>query len=139
MGNLRNHKKIFLQALFLIITLGFSGCMTLKTIPVNSLDGLNDKRNFLRVHAEESYWLITNYSINDNVLKGDVISGSEKIRKGKITDVYAAPADAVRVENNTLTLPLKNIGKVDYPAVDVFMVSAGVTLLALFFIFPAIW
>jgi hypothetical protein len=76
------------------------------------------------VHADESQWTVVNYSFTDNLLTAQIGHDTLKVRKGKTVHIYAAPVSAVRVEDTTLTVPLINIGKADYYALN-FWETAG--------------
>ncbi|MRR23298.1 hypothetical protein EG830_10010 [bacterium] len=47
-----------------------------------------------------------------------------KYKKARTVHVYAAPVSAVTVEGTTLTVPLTNVGKADYYALN-FWETAG--------------
>ncbi|MDM8002092.1 MAG: hypothetical protein QUS66_04155, partial [Bacteroidota bacterium] len=82
------------------------------------------KMEAMIVHADESSWTVVNYSIADSIMTAQISPDTLKIKRGKTVHIYAAPVSAVKVEDTTLTVPLINIGKADYYALN-FWETAG--------------
>ena len=116
-----------------------SGCYILKTVPADNLTRLHDKRNIMRIHSNDSLWLLTEYRVNEGVLTGKVGGDTGKIVPGKVVDVYIAPSDALHVDGIYLSVPVSNIGKVDYPGHDALQITVGAVLGFLFVVAPGLF
>ena len=83
----------------------------------------------MTVHADENNWTVVNYRVADGILTAQLAADSLKIKKANTVHVYAAPSSAVTVEGTTVTVPVVNIGKTDYYALnwwETLGLSAGV-------------
>ncbi len=114
-------RKAFRTVMFLMTSLVMTGCYTLTNVTTTSIPA---KVETMIVHADEKTWTVVNYSFTDNLLTAQIGHDTLKVRKGKTVHIYAAPVSAVRVEDTTLTVPLINIGKADYYALN-FWETAG--------------
>lgn len=124
---------ILVVFLVLIFT---SGCLTLKTIPTNNINQLQSVRKILKIHSDDSLWVIDQYQVNDNLLTGKLIRKKEGISKLGTADIYVAPLNAVDIKGDILAVSTKNIGKVDYQIPDVLIIlsSIGIGILLIFFV-----
>lgn len=104
-------RKAFRTVMFLMTCFVMTGCYTLKTVTTTTIPL---KTEALIVHADESYWTVVNYSFIDNLLSAQLSPDTVKFKKARTVHIYAAPVSAVRIEGTTLTVPLINVGKVDY-------------------------
>jgi hypothetical protein len=106
-----------------------AGCFSQKTIPTNNINELKFQRKFIKVHAEDSLWIITGFQIRDKILSGKIIRtrGSESVLK--TVDIYAAPFEAVRIEGDILNVSTDNIGKADYRVPDAWMIVSTCSIL----------
>ena len=126
----------FIVALLVFLVLIFTtGCLTLRTIPPKYLNELRSKREILKIHSDDSLWIIQQYEIRDNVLSGKIYRNREGILKLKTADIYVAPSSAVRIEGDFLIVSTINIGKVDYLVLDGLMIasSIGIAIVLLLF------
>ncbi len=114
-------RKAFRTVMFLMTCFVMTGCYTLTNVTTTTIPA---KMEAMIVHADESQWTVVNYSFTDNLLTAQIGHDTLKVRKGKTVHIYAAPVSAVRVEDTTLTVPLINIGKADYYALN-FWETAG--------------
>jgi len=114
-------RKAFRTVMFLMTSLVMTGCYTLTNVTTTSIPA---KVETMIVHADENTWTVVNYSFTDSLLTAQIGHDTLKVRKGKTVHIYAAPVSAVRVEDTTLTVPLINIGKAEYYALN-FWETAG--------------
>jgi len=98
-----------------------TGCYTLKTVSTTTIPS---KTEALIIHADENSWTVVNYSIADNFLSAQISPDTVKFKKARTVHIYAAPVSAVRIEGTTLTVPLTNVGKVDYYALNFLETAA---------------
>jgi hypothetical protein len=110
-----NLRKVFKTVMFLMACVLITGCYTLTTVTTSTIPA---KTEALIVHADESHWTVVDYSFTDSFLTAQVSPDTVKFKKGKTVHIYAAPVSAVTVEGTTLTVPLDNIGKTDYFALN---------------------
>ncbi|MCJ7821315.1 MAG: hypothetical protein MUP53_08935 [Bacteroidales bacterium] len=82
------------------------------------------------LHADDSLWAVSNYSISGKDLTGLISRNSLQISKTKVTHLYAAPLSAVQIEGAKITVPVGNIGKADYFAADWWQILGGTALVA---------
>lgn len=133
--SLRKAAKIFI---FLFAAVSLSGCYSLKTVPLNSVQSFPQKRKILLIHADDSLWSINNYVISGNEITGQIFRDSVKTPKLLVTNIYVAPVSAVKVENTRLTFSRGNIGKVDYYVPDWWRIVGTAPILYLL-IMPSIY
>lgn len=114
-------RKAFTIVMFLMACFVMTGCYTLTNVTSTSIPA---KMEAMIVHADESSWTVVNYSIADSIMTAQISPDTLKIKRGKTVHIYAAPVSAVKVEDTTLTVPLINIGKADYYALN-FWETAG--------------
>jgi hypothetical protein len=110
-------RKALRTVMFLLTCLLMTGCYTLKTVTVNSIPA--DKQVMI-IHADENFWTAWNYSFSDGNLTAQLGTDTVKVRKAKTVHIYVAPVSAVSVEGTTLTVPVVNIGKTDYQAINLW-------------------
>jgi hypothetical protein len=65
-----------------------AGCVSLKTIPVNNINELQSGRKFLKVHSEDSLWVIDQYQVNGKVLTGKLVKNPSDASIFKRADIY---------------------------------------------------
>ncbi len=129
-------RKALRTVMFLLTCLLMTGCYTLKTVSVTSIPA--DKQVML-IHADENYWTVGNYSVSDGILTAQLVSDAVKASKAKTVHIYVAPVSSVTVEGTSLTVPVVNIGKTDYQAVnwwETLGLSAGVGWILYMLIVP---
>lgn len=114
-------RKAFRTVIFLMTCFVMAGCYTLKTVTTTTIPL---KTEALIVHADESHWTVVDYSFTDNLLSAQLSPDTVKFKKARTVHVYAAPVSAVTIEGTTLTVPVTNIGKTDYYALN-FWETAG--------------
>jgi hypothetical protein len=102
----------------------------MKTIPFISLNSIPAKRNILLIHSDDRLWAIKQFHFSDNNLIGKMYQDSVEFPKLKVTHIYVAPISAIKIEDNNLSFPIENIGKVDYFALDWWKI--GGTLFIIF-------
>ena len=119
--------------MFLLTCLLMTGCYTMRTLSVTSIPA--DKQ-VMMIHADEKYWTTQNYSVSDGILTAQLVSDAVKAGKAKTVHLYVAPVSAVTVEGTTLSVPVVNIGKADYQALNWWetlgLLAGGVLLLYTF-------
>jgi len=107
-----------------------TGCYTLTTVTTSTIP---PRTEAMIVHADESHWTVVDYSFTDNILTAQISPDTVKFKKGKTVHIYAAPVSAVTVDGTTLTVPVNNIGKTDYFALNFWetfgLVAGGAYLL----------
>ena len=108
-------RKAFRTVMFLMTCLVMTGCYTLTTVTTTTIP---PRTEALIVHADESQWTVVNYSFTDSLLTAQISPDTLKVKKGKTVHIYAAPVSAVTVEGTALTVPVNNIGKTDYYALN---------------------
>jgi len=126
----------FTVKLVVILALIFTtSCLTLKTIPTNNINQLQTLRKNLRIHSEDSLWIIDHYLINGKLLSGKIIRNKEGIGKLNTADIYVAPLNAVDIKGDILTVSTENIGKIDYQIPDALIAisSTGICIVLLLF------
>ncbi len=114
-------RKAFRTVMFLMACFVMTGCYTLKTVSTTTIPS---KTEALIIHADENSWTVVNYSIADNFLSAQISPDTVKFKKARTVHIYAAPVSAVRIEGTTLTVPLTNVGKVDYYALNFLETAA---------------
>lgn len=110
-------RKALRTVMFLMTCFLITGCYTLKTTTYSRIP---EKTTFMIVHADENFWPVVNYSVTDGLLTAQLIPYTEKVPRAKTVHVYAAPVSAVTVDGTTLTVPVVNIGKTDYYALNIW-------------------
>ena len=126
----------FTVKLVVILAVIFTtSCLTLKTIPTNNINQLQTLRKNLKIHSEDSLWIIDHYLINGKLLSGKIIRKKEGIGKQNTADIYVAPLNAVEIKGDILTVSTENIGKIDYQIPDALIVisSTGICIVLLLF------
>ena len=117
---------------FTIILVVFLGlilmvsCLTLKTVPTNNINQLQFVRKILRIHSEDSLWIINQYQFNGKVLSGKLIRKKEGITRLNSADIYVTPLDAVEIKGDILSISTVNIGKVDYQIPDALIIISSI-------------
>jgi hypothetical protein len=120
--------------LILIFT---ASCLTLRTVPTSNIAELQPRRKYLKIHSEDSLWLIDQYKVKDKILTGRILRNTQTIPVLRIADVYIPSSQYVNISDGLLSIPLENIGKVDYKFIDAFMAISFVSLtIILLFYFP---
>lgn len=114
-------RKAFRTVMFLLTCFVITGCYTLTTVTATTIP---PKTEAMVVHADENYWTVVNYSFTGGSLTAQIIPDTVKFKKAKTVHIYTAPDAAVTVEGTTLTVPVTNIGKADYYAIN-FWETAG--------------
>lgn len=127
MLHLTSLRKAFKIVIFLLIGGSLTGCYSLKT---TSLSTIPPQRNIIMLHAGDSIWAVSKYTLSDNNLVGLIYQDPMKITKLKVTHLYAAPVSAVKIEGSRLTVPTGNISKADYFVVDWWVTLGGAAVLA---------
>jgi hypothetical protein len=123
---------------FLVLILT-SGCLTLKTIPTNNISDLHPGRQYLKIHSEDSLWLIEQYKVRDNILTGRIVKRTSGISALRLADIYIPSSQYVAINDGILTIPVENIGKVDYKIVDAFMVVSSIGIFLVLLLFSPLW
>jgi hypothetical protein len=121
-------KRFSLKLAVILSAILTSGCFTLKTIPANNIAELNRGRKYLEIHAGDSLWLIEQYKVGDNILTGKIVRNASKTPPLRKADIYIPSSQYLKINDEILTIPLENIGKVDYQIVDAFMIFASTGL-----------
>jgi len=132
-GCIKRMSAIISLTAVLILTM-IPACLSFKTVPVNRLAEMQVK--IIRVHSGDSLWISDDYKISENILTGKVIDGSVKVSFKEIADIYAAPADAVKIEGGYMTLPVNNIGKADHSRRDPGRMMTLASLLFFIIVLP---
>jgi hypothetical protein len=132
-------RRFSVKAVVFLVLIFTSGCLTLKTIPVNNISELQTGRKYLKIHSEDSLWLIEQYKVRDNLLTGRIIKNTTGISALRKADVYIPSSHYVTINDGILTIPTENIGKVDYMIVDAFMVVSSISLFLILLLFSPLW
>jgi hypothetical protein len=119
--------KALKTVMFLILAVTAAGCYSLRTA---SISNIPQKRNVVILHADDSLWAVSNYTVSDGFLTGQINQDSLKITKLKVTHLYAAPASAVEIDGTKLSVPAANIAKTDYWVFDTWLTLGGITAIA---------
>ena len=114
---------ILVVFLLLIFT---ASCLSLKTIPINNINQLQSVRKILKIHCEDSLWIINLYQVNGKVLSGKLIRNKEGITRLNSADIYVTPLDAVEIKGDILSISTVNIGKVDYQIPDALIIISSI-------------
>jgi len=120
-------RKALKTVIFLILSVTVAGCYTLRTA---SLSSIPQKRNVIMLHADDSLWAVSNYTISDGILTGLIYQDSLKITRLKVTHLYAAPLTAVKIDGTSLSVPAGNIAKTDYWVTDLWLTLGGAAAIA---------
>jgi len=121
--------KALKMVMFLILAVTASGCYTMKTA---SLSSIPQKRNVVMLHADDSLWAVSNYTVSDGILTGLIYQDSVKLTRLKVTHLYAAPLSAVKTDGTRLSVPAGNIAKTDYWVINFWLTLGGITAIGLF-------
>jgi len=129
--------KALKTVMFLILAVTAAGCYTLRTASISSIP---QKRNVVMLHADDSLWVVSNYTLSDGILTGQIYQDSLKIKKLKVTHLYAAPLSAVKIDGTRLVVPAGNIAKTDYWVIDFWLTLGGAAAIAVvaFTILPSL-
>jgi len=122
-------RKALKMVMFLILAVTAAGCYSLRTA---SLSSIPQKRNVIMLHADDSLWAVSNYTLSDGILTGLIYQDSLKITMRKVTHLYAAPLTAVMIDGTRLSVPAGNIAKTDYWVTDLWLTLGGVAAVAVF-------
>jgi hypothetical protein len=119
--------------LFFIFT---TSCLSLKTVTTDRLIELQVSRDYLKIHSEDSTWILNKYQVTYKMLKGKIVRNHDNIPVLRTVDVYIPASHDVKVEGDILTISTDNIGKVDYKILDGLMIisSVGVVLVLVLFV-----
>jgi hypothetical protein len=128
-------RRFSVKAVVFLVLVLTSGCLTLKTIPTNNISQLQPGRKYLKIHSEDSLWLIQQYKVRDNLLTGQIVKNTAGITTLSRVDVYIPSSHYVKINDGILTIPVENIGKVDYMVVDAFMVLSSISLFLILLLF----
>jgi hypothetical protein len=120
-------RKALKTVIFLVLSVTAAGCYSLKTA---SLSSIPQKRNVIMLHADDSLWAVSNYTVSDGILTGLIDQDSLKITRLKVTHLYAAPLSAVKVDGTKLSVPAGNIAKTDYWVTDFWLTLGGAAAFA---------
>jgi len=120
-------RKALKTVMFLILAVTTAGCYSLKTA---SLSSIPQKRNVIMLHADDSLWAVSNYTVSDGILTGLIDQDSLKITRRKVTHLYAAPVSAVKIDGTSLSVPAGNIAKTDYWVTDFWLTLGGAAAFA---------
>lgn len=118
-------RKALKLLIFLFAAVTLTGCYSLKSVPLSSIP---QSRNVIMLHADDSLWAVSNYTISGKDLTGLIYQDSLQISKTKVTHLYAAPLSAVQVEGTRITVPVGNIGKADYYTTDWWQILGGTAI-----------
>jgi len=118
--------------IFLLVLITATSCLSLRTIPTNRIADLKSRRDILRIHSEDSLWIIDQYNVIDKNLTGKLYSKPGSISNLRAADIYIAPPEAVKIEGNLLKVSTENIGKVDYKIPDAIKILGITGVLLLF-------
>ena len=122
-------RKALKTVMFLILAVTAAGCYSLRTA---SLSSIPQKRNVVMLHADDSLWAVSNYTVSDGILTGQIYQDSLKITRLKVTHLYAAPVSAVKIDGTRLSVPTGNIAKTDYWVVNLWLTLGGPVAVTLF-------
>ena len=125
-------KVILAGFLTLIFT---SSCLTVKTIPTNKLKDFHSVRNIVKIHSEDSLWVIQQFQVDDNVLTGKLVRNTKSISALKAADIYVAPINVIKIKGDILTMPVGNIGKIEYSVLDPLMIISSIGVAFVIFLF----
>jgi hypothetical protein len=120
-------RKALKTVMFLILAVTAAGCYSLKTATLSSIP---QKRNVIMLHADDSLWAVSNYTLSDGMLTGLIYQDSLKITRRKVMHLYAAPVSAVKIDGTKLSVPSANIAKTDYWVTDIWLTLGGVAAFA---------
>jgi hypothetical protein len=122
-------RKALKTVMFLILAVTAAGCYSLRTA---SLRSIPQKRNVIMLHADDSLWAVSNYTVSDGILTGLIYQDSGKITRMKVTHLYAAPLSAVKIDGTKLSVPAGNIAKTDYWEINLWLTLGGAVTVTLF-------
>ena len=128
-------RRFPVELVFILVLIFTASCLSLRTIPTSNIDELQPGRKYLKIHSEDSLWLIDQYKVRDNILTGRIIRNIPAVPDLRKADVYIPSSQYVKINDGILTIPLDNIGKVDYKIVDAFMVISSISLIIFLLIF----
>jgi hypothetical protein len=127
--------RFTIRLVVFLVLIFTSGCLTLKTVPTNNINQLQSTRKILKIHSEDSLWIINQYQFNGKVLSGKLSRIKEGITRLNSADIYVTPLNAVEIKGDTLSISIENIGKVDYQIPDALIIisSIGVCIVIILF------
>lgn len=131
-------RKALKTVMFLILAVTAVGCYSLRTASISSIP---QKRNVIMLHADDSLWAVSNYTVSDGIVTGLIYQDSLKIKKLKVAHLYAAPVSAVKIDGTRLSVPTGNIAKTDYWVINLWLTLGGATAAAfiVFTFLPALF
>ena len=132
-------RRFSVKAVVFLLLILTSGCLTLKTIPTNNIADLQRGRKYLKIHSEDSLWLLDQYKVRDNILTGRIVRNTPGISALRKVDVYIPSSHYVTINDGIMSIPVENIGKIDYMIVDAFMVVSSISLFLILLLFAPLW
>jgi hypothetical protein len=127
--------RISLKLVVFLALIFTASCLSLKTIPTSNISELPPGRKYLKIHSEDSLWLIDQYNVKNDVLTGRIVRITSAIPESRKADVYIPSSQYVKINDGVITIPMGNIGKVDYKIVDTFMVISSISLIIFLLLF----
>jgi hypothetical protein len=128
-------RRFSVKLVVFLVLIFTASCLSLKTIPTSNISELQPGRKYLKIHSEDSLWLIDQYKVRDDILTGRIVRNISSISNLRKADVYIPSSQYVKISDGILTIPVENIGKVDYKIIDAFMVISSISLIMVLLMF----
>lgn len=128
-------RRFSIKLVVFLVLIFTASCLSVRTIPTSNIAELPSGRKYLKIHSEDSLWLIDQYKVRDNILTGRIVRKTSAIPDLKKADIYIPSSQYVKINDGIMNIPLDNIGKVDYKIVDFFMVVSSISLVIVLLMF----
>jgi sporulation protein YlmC with PRC-barrel domain len=127
MTTFTSYRKAFPFFLILVIITILSGCYSVKTLPKSEI--FNADKKYYYIHSGNKSYRLTNISESDGILLGTIDNREVFHSKNKAIRFYIAPDTILKVDETNVSIPLKNVVKVETYRVNgigIFTTIAGV-------------
>ncbi len=121
----------------IIIVFILTGCVTRKNVPPSEVTKMPERKNIYYFHSGDSVWMVYPVPGQNGLFTGIVVDNDHiRANKPRQVHIYAAPPSVIKIEGQTITCPMENIGKVESQKVNVGMIISSIGVVLLLFTLP---
>jgi hypothetical protein len=115
-----------------------TGCFSLKNVPTNQVTKMPERKDVYYFHSDDSVWIVYPIPAPNGQFTGIIID-PDNINNNRLRQVhiYAGPLSAIKIENQKLSVPMENIGKVENYKINAGMIISSIGIVLLLFLIPS--
>jgi hypothetical protein len=107
-------QKIIAFLMIFILMIEFTGCYSSKILTTSEIT----PSDTYFIHGDKSTYHVSNVVISDEILSGKMVSATNKKDKTAKNHMYISSDLAIKIKNDTLSVPVFNITKIEQKIPD---------------------